>query len=408
MLATRTTLPKYPTERLIVFAGALGSYTLALARQRVDALMASYIDVASEGKSVEKFFSIVDGWPQYRYLDSGVFTFIRQSETSRITKASQPTAVQTYYDLTKAVLDATTDRPRTSKQIAEQLKKPASSISSHLRKLYETGRLSQTSDGSYFRNPHYSGYDIRLNVFLAYLNRYADYLRRNLHSWDFVVETDVDTLSFGRDDGSIVSGVDATRISREHLKKIAGDRLLPVWHASIDHPPYPKFRDLVREFPYIALGSDIELRQSEVRYLCDYAHANNVIVHGLGTSREDVLDVTPLDTVDSTTWITAVKYGRVGGMRLTWRDVVDHSEVAKSRRLKLLVEELGFTEEQIFDSKNHLARAEVAVAYLLKRQRNSRPIPPPLSRSYLFEPVEEVSSASTGPTTPDQGLGPRS
>ncbi len=377
-----------------------------LRKNKVDAIMSSYL-TCPRGNDATVFFSCLDSWPQYRYLDSGVFTFLRYSlsASTRTLTASMPAAARESLKASQRIAEYVSDTPISKKDLAAKLKLPLSRLPIALSRLHTAGIATVRDDGSVVKNRYYTGYDMRLSSFLDYFRGYVAYLREHARLWDYIVEVDVDALKFGKEDGSLVSGVDVASLARRTLEGIVGSKLLRVWHHMVDEPPYPLFRKMVHDLPYFCVSSDIEPDNRELRYLCDYAHKAGSIIHGLGTSKPDVLDVTPFDTADSTTWLAIQRFGKMKGGALTWRDLSSHKEVARSRRLLAMAEGHGYSLEQIFDPKNTEARIDLAIADIVERQ-NQLTLPADfLSQPNLFE---EVASASTGPTTPDQGLGPRS
>lgn len=123
-----------PKERLIVFAG-VGGWHLprleALRDRKVKAIMHSFLKIREEKNYGERVVSFLQTWPTFKFLDSGVFTFLRATG-----------------------------------QLRSRAKEHATTKSKKLT----------------------------LEEFDEYATDYKEYLKTHLDLWDFVVELDVDNI----------------------------------------------------------------------------------------------------------------------------------------------------------------------------------------------------------------------
>lgn len=327
---------QYPRKRLIVFAGLAANKPrmAAMRARKVEAVMASFERVR-EGKWFDIVREDLDTWPQYRYLDSGVFTLMRMAAASRINTQSQPKA--------QSVAGMSLERIL----------------------MREKGAVPEEKVRDLF-------------------SEYLKYLEVHLDEWDFVLNLDVDALKIERADGTMIPGVVVADRATEKLKRIVGDKLIPVWHGTVDER-FGRWKQFISEFKYVAIGSDISPRFRILRYLCDSAHIEGTIVHGLGSTRADILKDIPFDTVDSTTWLSGVRFGQYGGFMYPKRkDTLGTRTTRKSRSFEKLAEQMGYdAKELVAEGGPKQIHYEVALAFLQLRQDEARPIPPPLASPLL-------------------------
>lgn len=323
-------LPTYPEKRLIVFAALASEQARldALCARRVEAVMGSFELMKSGSWWAERGRSLLDRWPQYRYLDSGAFTLLRKSSGSRIKRGSQPSA-------------------SSSLEVVDYLE--------------------------------YQDYK-------AHLAEYIAFLARHLDAFDFVFELDMDLLKI-RSGKKVVPGIEVTYAGRKILRRVAGDKLIPVWHSAVPDPGHGRFKEMCSEYKYIAIGSSLDPTDRKIKYLCDYAHTQGVLVHGLGTSRVDVLEATPFDTVDSTTWLSAVRFGQFAGTMFPLSAPVSSRQQSKVPGFRATVRDLGYDPDHLLASGGEYVteKYEVAIALMQRRQDAAPPIPRPLASASLFE-----------------------
>ena len=132
-----------------------------------------------------------------------------------------------------------------------------------------------------------------------YLEQYADYIRR-LGIKRFL-ELDIDA----------VVGYEKVKEYRARLERIVGLPCIPVWHRMRGQEEF--FR-LCNEYSYIALGGIAvkHIKQTEYKYFpwfINEAHKRNCQIHGLGMTDFRVIKKCHFDSVDSTTWVAAQRYG---------------------------------------------------------------------------------------------------
>ena len=152
-----------PEKRLVVFAGTLaGARSQALRNREAEAIMVSF-EAIRKDKWWRKAASLYDQWPHYRYLDSGVFTLMRQAGITRISANTQPKAQR------KATL-----KKRMPFKILQQ----------------ERRRVII---------PH----EMVHERFIAYRN----YLRKHIEEWDFVLNFVIEQRDIEIPGGSLVSGL---------------------------------------------------------------------------------------------------------------------------------------------------------------------------------------------------------
>lgn len=327
MSATQSsTLPRLPDHRLIVFAGMTGrpEQIEAFQKRRPDSWMASYGYVRRNSRSDkwnDEILPQLVGWPHYRFLDSGTFSFLRRAQTSRLGMGSRR----------EAEIDANKKR----------------------------------------------GSVVTLTEVMDHLKAYVDYLKEHLHIWDFVFECDVDGISLVKEDDTLLPGIQFTEWSRNMLHEVAGDKLIPVWHALSDDGDFTKFKTLVEQYPYLGIGSDIAPDWRPLRYLIDYAHERGVMLHGLGTSKVDILDRMPYDTVDSSTWISSARFGQFAGQSYTAKPRkhgMGPKELSRAAKFEDFVRTLGEDPADLLLPTEMTAKYVVPIALFQERQQNAPPV----------------------------------
>lgn len=265
-------------EPTIVFAGANNARRLdCLKEARVDAVMTSF-EYIGKGYYMQKVYPKLTEWPVKKYLDSGVFTFVRKAGTTRI---------------------------RIARANAPEIK-PAT---------------------------------VQLEEFKAFYASYKSYLKKYGQCWDHIIELDVDEIaatvwyetkepkpkSLDKLEGWQERGREwaLDNISRiqDSLREIVGDRLMPAWHVQRGHEGWT---DMIKRFPYVSVGSDTGVPTSTVssrppmgtsilRGMCREAHEQGTYVHYLGDTRYRTFMEAELDSADSTTWVSAGRFGQFPG-----------------------------------------------------------------------------------------------
>ena len=281
-----------------------------------------------------------DTWSHYRYLDSGVFTLMRQAGISRVSANTQP-----------------------KQQRASTIKKRAT--------------ISQQTQQSRRRVV------IAQDLVHARFTAYRDYLQDHIDDWDFVLNFDIDQLDIGRPDGKIISGLSVAERMTQQLYGICGPKLIVVWHPS--RMSWDYWRDLVSTYDYLAIGSDAAIKSRNLKYACDYAHSQGKLVHGLAVGYR-VLDRVPFDTADCSTWISSIVYGIFAGINYGLR-YKSNAWDARHAWLEEFTRSIGIDPAVLATpdtvGPNAVAKFEIAVALFQQKQAQLRPISVPHTPSRL-------------------------
>ena len=135
--------------------------------------------------------------------------------------------------------------------------------------------------------------------FDAYLERYADFIKRN--NVEKFFELDIDN----------VIGYDRVKVLRARLESLTGKPCIPVWHTTrgID-----EFYKMCEEYPFVAIGGIVTKEIKPAQYhilphLIREAHKRNAKIHGLGFTNLSWLSKCHFDSVDSTAWTTGNRFG---------------------------------------------------------------------------------------------------
>lgn len=141
--------------------------------------------------------------------------------------------------------------------------------------------------------------------FDEYLERYADFIKRN------------DVLYFFELDVDSVIGYEKVIEYRKRLEKLTGRQPIPVWHIARGKKEFIRHCE---EYPYVALGGYVAaIKASDPRqkaYINAYpwfiktAHEHGAQIHGLGYTSVKGLKKHHFDSVDSTRWNCA-RFGRL-------------------------------------------------------------------------------------------------
>ena len=172
-------------------------------------------------------------------------------------------------------------------------------------------------------------------TFDAYIERYADFIKRN--HVDKFFELDVDSIT----------GYEKVVEYRERLQKLTNRQPIPVWHISRGKEEFIRHCD---EFPYVALGGYVAaIKASDPRqkmYINSYpwfiaeAHKRGTKIHGLGYTSIDGLKKHHFDSVDSTRW-NCTRFGRIeffNGQTMIVRDWRKENKRLKSENSAKITE----------------------------------------------------------------------
>lgn len=128
-----------------------------------------------------------------------------------------------------------------------------------------------------------------------YVQKYIDFI--NHYKIDKFFEMDVDCLM----------DYEEVKKLRSKIEKGTNKQCIPVWHKSRGKE---EFINMCKEYDYVSIGgmASKEIKKKEwpeiLLPLCDIAHNNDCIIHGLGFMSLQWLneDKCPFDTVDGTSW----------------------------------------------------------------------------------------------------------
>ena len=165
--------------------------------------------------------------------------------------------------------------------------------------------------------------------FEEYLERYADFVKRNKVEKFF--ELDIDS----------VVGYDKVLKYRAKLERLAGRQSIPVWHSTRGKEEFIK---TCEEYPYVALGGIVggewnARAEKLIPWFIDKAHEHGAKIHGLGYTKLSKLKQYHFDSVDSTAWTTGNRFGYVyhfDGKTMLKVDCPQGKRLKDSRRVALI------------------------------------------------------------------------
>lgn len=134
-----------------------------------------------------------------------------------------------------------------------------------------------------------------------YIERYADFINR--YNIEKFFELDIDSIV----------GYEQVLKYREKLEGLTGKKCIPVWHKSRGIEDFKKTCD---KYDYAAIGGIVSGEINSRQYgifpsMIAEAHRRETKIHGLGFTSLDWLPKCHFDSVDSTTWTTGNRFGRV-------------------------------------------------------------------------------------------------
>lgn len=137
--------------------------------------------------------------------------------------------------------------------------------------------------------------------FDAYLEKYIEFINANDIRYFF--ELDVDS----------VIGYEKVKILTKRLEEKTNRQCIPVWHKSRGIKEWER---MVKEYNYVAIGGIVtkEIKQKEYPVFAELiriAHKSGCKVHGLGFTNTKLLHKYHFDSVDSTSWLSASRFGQL-------------------------------------------------------------------------------------------------
>lgn len=139
---------------------------------------------------------------------------------------------------------------------------------------------------------------------IKYTKEYANFIQENdnekIHGY---FEMDIDNII----------GYDNVLILREMLDEVT-DKIIPVWHRNRG---IKDFKETCEKYNYISVtGKSCDINTDQFKMFVDYAHKHNTRIHGLGITGKVMLNKVPFDSVDSTTWLSGVRYAHMDNQQL--------------------------------------------------------------------------------------------
>lgn len=174
----------------------------------------------------------------------------------------------------------------------------------------------------------------------AYVDEYIEFINR--YDVKQFFELDLYTLSD--------VGIEKTIKMRRYIEHHTGKKSIPVFHACMGMEMY---RELCREYNYIAIGASgitEECRWTRnkrlLKQMVKIANSYGTKVHGLGYTRLENINTLeiPFYSVDSTSWLSGARFGRVYSMqgnKMFFRDIkgIDSKEMGlDEKNLKLWIQ----------------------------------------------------------------------
>lgn len=157
---------------------------------------------------------------------------------------------------------------------------------------------------------------------LEYTKKYAEFIkefdRPNVIGY---FEMDVDNII----------GYDKVLELRKLLEQVS-NKIIPVWHKNRGIEEYKKMcEDYAGKVVAITGFKNEDIQDHQYLMFLKYAKKYNCKVHCLGMTRKKVLDKVPFDYVDSSSWVQASIFGRIGNGKVT-------KEFSKNNREKVFIE----------------------------------------------------------------------
>ena len=191
----------------------------------------------------------------------------------------------------------------------------------------------------------------------AYFEEYKSFISKFGDLFDVIADLDIAGVKDPETDRIIDIGkVDDW--TNELLTEF-GWKIMPVWHASYGSK---WLRDWLLDTgsPYVGFASDA---QGAGQFI-SAAHRFGKAVHGFGQTRiKTDLKYTPFDSVDSTTWLRADKFGGTCIFRNGKWIVLDHLHKADRRLYRDYFESWGLDFKKIMEDDLHELRLSTIIAW---------------------------------------------
>ena len=127
-------------------------------------------------------------------------------------------------------------------------------------------------------------------------------------------------------------------VQEKKLESLTHRKCIPVWHRSRG---LDEFIKMCKEYDYVALGGIAikEISRKEYKYfpkLIKIAHDNGAKIHGLAFTSLKGITKYHFDSVDSTSWVSGNRFGKVykfNGKTMIWYDKKEGQRLADSRKV---------------------------------------------------------------------------
>lgn len=165
-----------------------------------------------------------------------------------------------------------------------------------IKKIQELDMFLLDSGAFTFMNAGYGS-----NNFDEYLGQYINFIRSNNIQYFF--ELDLDSII----------GYNRVQEMTKRLEEETGRKCIPVWHKSRG---LENFIETTIQYNYIAIGGIVnkEIKKNEYKYLKELiriSHMNDCKIHGLGFTNTGLLREYKFDSVDSTSWLSGSRFGKL-------------------------------------------------------------------------------------------------
>lgn len=137
--------------------------------------------------------------------------------------------------------------------------------------------------------------------FESYVDKYIEFVKAYQIERFFEMDTDS------------VHGYDKVRQIRHRIENAVGRQTIPVWHITRG---MDDFRAMCKDYKYVAIGTMVNKNGKKLRIkhiekqLIDMAHEQGCQIHGLGRTSDTDFRM-GYDSVDSTSWLSATRWGSV-------------------------------------------------------------------------------------------------
>lgn len=152
---------------------------------------------------------------------------------------------------------------------------------------------------------------------VEYTKQYAQFIkefdRKNVIGY---FEMDVDNII----------GYDKVLELRKILENVS-NKIIPVWHKNRGIEEFKKMCKEYKDRVIAVTGfKNEDIKDEQYLIFLKYAKKYNCKVHCLGMTRRKVLDKVPFDYVDSSSWVQASIFGRVGNTKISRKYSNDRRE----------------------------------------------------------------------------------